>query len=833
MSGSKLLSVAVLWLMIASAAVVALTALSDGADAYIPHAPIDIDGNADFADTALAESWPGDGTESDPYVIDSLQITGGPEFAISIRNTDVYFVISNGSFSECYSSAIYLYNVENAVVRNNTFSSCQSYSIYCEYSECVSLSNNTIEGGTHCIGLIFVMTASVENNTVTDAEDWSLCMVYAWNVTMRGNDFQGSNIGIYGDLPEWNSHDIDASNTVNGGPVRYFKDCVGGTVPSDAGQVILANCTGMIVQGVGMNGTSSAISVAYGRDNVVTGCAVSDVYQGVFLWCSLNTMVESVSVDDCGRGIEMWDSEDCVIEQSIVTGCGYALWIQDSIRTSVLQNSILEAEYDGIFLYYSSFSEVTGNLVSNGYGDGLALFCAESNNISLNTFMDNQGLAVDASIMSPENRIFNNSFVRNHGSSDVFDPSKPQAIDQFGESNWNQSGSPGRGNYWYDWTTPDEDSDGIVDSPYNVSVGYDYYPLVSPPTHIPGADLADVHLSISFDRTAYRPDEDVVFSVEMVNNGELPVEIVFPTSQIFDFHVEDSEEQVVFDFAPETLPTFVTLPLGPGEAYSEELTWPQATDPVPSPADYTVFAYPASELALIMGANRTIAIDGDAPVSEATMDGQEGETGWFVSPVDVTIDASDEWSGIDFTEYRIDGSAWQTYSVAFEMSEDGTQTLEWRSTDNAGNVEDVRSAEVKIDCGLPDVDVVPENGTAFSAATVDIEIECSDAISGIASVVYSLDGGEFAASDDDETVSLSGLTEGDHSLELQVSDTAGNTATVVFTFEVQISDDGDTDTSDDDGDLWLIALALVVAAAVVIAVVATLMRRRNSQGPKE
>ena len=64
--------------------------------------------------------------------------------------------------------------------------------------------------------------------------------------------------------------------------------------------------------------------------------------------------------------------------------------------------------------------------------------------VLLSKFGVNQGFAVYASIMSLQNLIFDNSFVRNHGSSSVFDPSKLQAIDQFGESNWNQSGSPSR-----------------------------------------------------------------------------------------------------------------------------------------------------------------------------------------------------------------------------------------------------------------------------------------------------------------------------------------------------------------------------------------------------
>lgn len=43
---------------------------------YIEHSPISINGNAEFNATAASEGWLGNGTSSNPYVIDGLNITG-------------------------------------------------------------------------------------------------------------------------------------------------------------------------------------------------------------------------------------------------------------------------------------------------------------------------------------------------------------------------------------------------------------------------------------------------------------------------------------------------------------------------------------------------------------------------------------------------------------------------------------------------------------------------------------------------------------------------------------------------------------------------------------
>ena len=65
----------------------------------------------------------------------------------------------------------------------------------------------------------------------------------------------------------------------------------------------------------------------------------------------------------------------------------------------------------------------------------------------------------------------------------------------------------------------------------------------------------------------------------------------------------------------------------------------------------------------------------------------------------VTFTASDDRSGVKSTEYRLDGGAWQTGS-SVTVSGDGVHALDYRSSDNAGNVEATKSAQVKIDVPL-------------------------------------------------------------------------------------------------------------------------------------
>jgi hypothetical protein len=72
---------------------------------------------------------------------------------------------------------------------------------------------------------------------------------------------------------------------------------------------------------------------------------------------------------------------------------------------------------------------------------------------------------------SNSNYIHHNNFINNNAGG-------VQAYDDTGTNYWNTSSE---GNYWSDWTSPDNNNDGIVDYPYQIDGGAgvkDNYPLV-------------------------------------------------------------------------------------------------------------------------------------------------------------------------------------------------------------------------------------------------------------------------------------------------------------------------------------------------------------------
>ncbi len=94
---------------------------------------------------------------------------------------------------------------------------------------------------------------------------------------------------------------------------------------------------------------------------------------------------------------------------------------------------------------------------------------------------------------------------------------------------------------------------------------------------------------------------------------------------------------------------------------------------------------------------------------------------WTRGPVYVSFVATDDDAGLLWTEYsRDNGVTWQIYTGEFAVEEEGV-TLLYRSIDRAGNLEEAKSAEVKIDLTPPEVEVSFDSQTrSFHFAGIDM-----------------------------------------------------------------------------------------------------------------
>jgi PKD repeat protein/glucose/arabinose dehydrogenase/type 1 glutamine amidotransferase len=91
--------------------------------------------------------------------------------------------------------------------------------------------------------------------------------------------------------------------------------------------------------------------------------------------------------------------------------------------------------------------------------------------------------------------------------------------------------------------------------------------------------------------------------------------------------------------------------------------------------------------------------DETAPTTTAALSpAQPGNGGTYTRPVTVTLTATDAagGSGVDKTEYRVNGGEYQIYTAPITRSQPGAYTIDYRSTDRTGNVETAKTVTFTI-----------------------------------------------------------------------------------------------------------------------------------------
>ncbi|MFK7691364.1 discoidin domain-containing protein [Paenibacillus sp. HJGM_3] len=128
-----------------------------------------------------------------------------------------------------------------------------------------------------------------------------------------------------------------------------------------------------------------------------------------------------------------------------------------------------------------------------------------------------------------------------------------------------------------------------------------------------------------------------------------------------------------------------------------------------------------------------VKIDRTAPVTVSQPSGGS----WSNQDEWVHLTATDNLSGAE-TRYSLDGGAtWVYYSIPFPVEEEGISRIQYQAIDNAGNIEPIRTLDVKIDRTVPEIQVKLDQYELWPAnhkmVTVHASVYASDALSGIAS----------------------------------------------------------------------------------------------------
>lgn len=146
-----------------------------------------------------------------------------------------------------------------------------------------------------------------------------------------------------------------------------------------------------------------------------------------------------------------------------------------------------------------------------------------------------------------------------------------------------------------------------------------------------------------------------------------------------------------------------------------------------------------------------------------------GSTSWQNSNQSITITHGTDsgGSGVDYSEYRLNGGSWTRYSSAFTISTNGETTIQARTRDKAGNISSTASKVIKIDKQAPTISV-KANTTSPTNGNVTVTVTGSDSHSGVNYIRQSGESTQHKGSSATFTITQNGT------YTFRVYDNAGN-----------------------------------------------------------
>lgn len=310
--------------------------------------PIEIDDNdplKNWTMTAATYDWcSGNGTFSNPYVIENITINGeGSYYCISIVNSDAYFNINNctlfNSGGESHSGGLNLGYANNGKITNNNCS-FNMVGIY------LNSSNNNIISGN-----------SINNNSFQGINLYALC---------NDNKIINNIINFNGVESGWGGIRIKNSynNTIFNNNVSYN---------AGRGMDLRYIYNSEIVKNTA-NGNAEGIAVQASENISVSTNKVQGNRYGMFIYNDKNCNIfNNTAVLNEQKGLEIERVVNVSIMKNKVSYSQTGIFLRgsnvDECYNNTVSGNIVKNNYNGIYIREVNHSKVIGNnITSNDYG---------------------------------------------------------------------------------------------------------------------------------------------------------------------------------------------------------------------------------------------------------------------------------------------------------------------------------------------------------------------------------------------------------------------------------------------------------------------------------
>jgi parallel beta-helix repeat protein len=370
---------------------------------YVFHQPIQISSNSEFLTQATKENWEGDGTFTNPFVIENYFITyANTTDLIYIHNTDVYFEIRNclllfGRYG------IFFTNTTNAKILGNILRYNEWAGMYFYDSPQNQIKNNQVFHSNYGINLRVSSDFNILfNNTV-------------YNSTYRGIMAYFSHYNIFEDNIVFHNYEHgiylqNASNNILIGNLAYNNTLYGYFLHPASNNNILTNNTAY------NNYHGFKITSSSNHNLLINNTSFENSFNGFEISLSINNTFDgNIAFNNQLYGfiLHALAHNNTLSSNEVFDNKGRGIVIESSNNSLILNNSVFNHPNEGIYLLYSFYSNISKNSISNNSGNGIVLDQSNYNYLTHNNVSFNFEYGIYLKAFCDNNILINNQVYNN------------------------------------------------------------------------------------------------------------------------------------------------------------------------------------------------------------------------------------------------------------------------------------------------------------------------------------------------------------------------------------------------------------------------------------
>lgn len=187
-------------------------------------------------------------------------------------------------------------------------------------------------------------------------------------------------------------------------------------------------------------------------------------------------------------------------------------------------------------------------------------------------------------------------------------------------------------------------------------------------------------------------------------------------------------------------------------------------------------------------------IDRSAPQSDLSFEGpvfKNRDTTFISGRTEISINASDEESGVKHTLFSLNDQEAKSYDKAFVPEEKGANLIEWSATDNVNNEEEQQDHLFVVDKEGPAIHhhfsvdpigekVVRDEQYVIYPSNTKLYIGATDDVTGEESLQYTINDGKTA-----KTIPVTGFEPGNYEVEIEAVDALQNKTMKTIRFAIE------------------------------------------------